>query len=84
MQNLNSTHKRNILIIASISALIALMVFKTTNAESSNDDSKSVAWYVSNIKVAQAKNTECRADINNLKTTPDCLNALSALQMSFK
>lgn len=84
MPNLNKNQKRNIIIASSISALIAVMVFQTTNAENSKSEVKSVAWYVSNIKLAQAKNTECRADVNNIQTTPDCTNALSALQMSFK
>ncbi len=86
MPNLNKNQKRNIIIASSISALIAVMVFQTTNAESSKSDAKSVAWYVANIKAAQTKNNECRGESGNpeLQATPDCANALNALQMSFK
>ena len=86
MPTLNKIQKRNAIIGASISTLIAVMVFQTTNAQSSKSDVKSVAWYVANIKVAQTKNNECRADSSNteLQATADCVNALSALQMSFK
>ncbi len=76
--------KNQIIIAAGISALTAIIAFQQVSIAESTSEAKSVAWYVSNIKVAQAKNTECRADVNNIQTTPDCLNALSALQMSFK
>lgn len=86
MPTLNKNQKRNVIIAASISALVAVMVFQTTNAQNSASAAKSVAWYVANIKVAQTKNNECRADSSNteLQATTDCVNALSALQMSFK
>ena len=86
MLTLNKTQKRNVIIASSISALIAIMVFQTTNAESSKTDVKSVGWYTANIKAAQAKNNECRADSSSpeLQATADCVNALNALQISFK
>ncbi len=76
--------KNQIIIAAGVSALAAIIGFQQVSIAESTSEAKSVAWYVSNIKLAQAKNTECRADANNVQTTPDCLNALSALQMSFK
>ena len=86
MPTLNKTQKRNVIIASSITALIAVMVFQTTNAQSSKSDTKSVAWYVANIKAAQTKNNECRAESSSteLQATAECVNALSALQMSFK
>jgi hypothetical protein len=77
--------KNQIIIAAAISALTAIVAFQQVSvAGSKSDEVKSVGWYTANIKVAQAKNTECRADVNNIQTTPDCTNALNALQISFK
>ncbi len=77
--------KRNIIIAFFMFALMSVMVLQKTNAESSKSDAKSVAWYTANIKKAEAKNKECRADSNNieLQATPDCINALQALELSF-
>jgi hypothetical protein len=86
MPNLDKNQKRNIIIVSSISALIAMMVFQTTNAQSSkSNEPKSMAWYTANIKVAEARNKECRSDSSNteLQATPDCVNALQALELSF-
>lgn len=84
MQNLNKTQKHTAIFIAAISALIAAMAIQTTNAQSSSD-AKTKAWYVANIKEAEMKNKECRADSNNvtLQNTPECVNALQALELSF-
>ncbi len=67
-------------LIMLVTAVLALAVtaFKTSNAE----DSKSVAWYSANIKEAQAKNKQCHDDAN-LQSTPECVNALHALEISF-
>ena len=61
-----------------------LMFMKNTLTQSNSE--KSVAWYVANIKEAQAKNIECRKDSSNteLQSTPDCVNALHAIEISFK
>lgn len=85
MLNLNKTQKRNAIIAASISALVAVMVVQTTNAQSSKSDVKSVAWYTANIKTAETKNKECRGNPENteLQSTPDCVNALQALELRF-
>lgn len=85
MPTLNKTQKRNIIIASSLFALVAAMVVQTTNAESLKSEAKSLGWYTANIKVAQAKNTECRTENNaELQATEDCINALRALEISFK
>ncbi len=58
---------RNVIIAVSFFTLITGLAIQTTNAESSKSEAKSVAWYVANIKVAEAKNKECRADENNVE-----------------
>lgn len=84
MLNLNKTQKHTAIIVSAISALVAVMAIQTTSAQSSKEP-KSVAWYTANIKTAEAKNKECRATPENaeLQSTPDCINALQALELSF-
>ena len=84
MLNLNKTQKHTAIIVTAISALVAIMAIQTTNAQNSKEP-KSVAWYTANIKTAEAKNKECRANPENveLQATPDCVNALQALELSF-
>jgi len=48
-----------------------------------SDPSRSVAWYVANVKEARAKNQQC-FDNPDIKNSEDCENALHALQISFK
>ncbi len=76
--------KNQIIIVAGISALTAIVGFQQVSVAESTSETKSIAWYTANIRAAQAKNNECRADLNNIQTTPDCINALNALQISFK
>jgi hypothetical protein len=79
--------KNKIIIAAAISALTAIVAFQQVSiAGSKSDEAKSVGWYTANIKAAQAKNNECRGESGNteLQATPDCVNALNALQISFK
>lgn len=82
---MNKIQKRNIIIAFFMFALMSVMIFQKTNAESSKSDAKSMAWYTANIKMAEAKNKECRADSNNaeLQATPDCVNSLQALELRF-
>jgi len=84
MLNLNKTQKHTAIIVAAVSALVAVMAIQTTNAQSTKEP-KTMAWYTANIKVAEAKNKECRANSENveLQATPDCVNALQALELSF-
>jgi hypothetical protein len=85
MPKLPKIQNHNVIVAASFFALIAVLAIQTTNAQSSKSDVKSVAWYVANIKVAETKNKECRTDSNNveLQSTPECVNALQALELSF-
>lgn len=84
MLNLNKTQKHAAIFIAAVSALVAVMALQTTNAQGSSD-AKTKAWYVANIKDAETKNKECRADSSNveLQNTPECVNALQALELRF-
>jgi invasion protein IalB len=84
MLNLNKTQKHAAIFIAAVSALVAVMALQTTNAQGSAD-AKTKAWYVANIKDAETKNKECRADSSNveLQNTPECVNALQALELRF-
>lgn len=61
----------------------ALETAKTPEAKA--EDAKSVAWYVANPKEARAKNKECYGDPKAVdrQSTPDCVNSLKALTMSF-
>ncbi len=80
--------KKNSSVLIIISTLTILVAaFKTTNAENTNRDTrnteeKSVAWYVANAKEARDQNKECH-DNPVIQSTPNCLNSLQALQLSF-
>lgn len=78
--------KKNNLIIVVAVALLTVTAFKVTHAKSaeaaSNNDEKSIAWYVANTKEAREQNKQCYDNIN-LQSTPNCTNALHALQISF-
>ncbi|MEN9896761.1 MAG: hypothetical protein RLZZ66_410 [Pseudomonadota bacterium] len=73
-----------ITILALIMTFTGLMLIQSTLTQS--NEAKSVAWYAANIKDAQAKNNECRRDNNatQLQSTPDCVNALHAIEIRFK
>jgi hypothetical protein len=73
-----------ITIFAMVITLSGMMFIK--NGLTQSNEAKSVAWYAANIQVAQAKNNECRRDSNatQLQSTPDCINALHAIEISFK
>jgi hypothetical protein len=70
--------KGSLIMLVTAVLMLVVTVFKTSNAE----DAKSVAWYSANIKEAQAKNQVCH-DNPNLKSTPECANALHALEITF-
>lgn len=81
--------KIRLLIIGAITLLVA--VFSASALEKSKpaaepvDEVKSVAWYVANLPDARAKNKECYSDpsASDLQSTPNCVNSLQALKMSF-
>lgn len=75
--------KRNILIAIAVALVLSATVFNATIAGESNEDAKSVAWYVANIKAAKAQNQAC-FDNPSLKSTTNCENSLHALEITFK
>lgn len=52
-----------------------------TKPEISNEE-RSIAWFVANSKEARDQNKECH-DNPSLQSTPNCVNSLHALQISF-
>lgn len=91
IKNILQNTKNAILTDTGMITLFAIVITFTglmfmQNSFNQANEAKSVAWYVSNIKEAQAKNNECRRDSNatELQSTPDCINALHAIEISFK
>jgi len=78
--------KNNLIMIVVAMAIVTVAAFKVTNAESTqaaaNKEEKSVAWFVANAKEARDQNKECH-DNPSLQSTPNCVNSLHALQISF-
>ena len=81
--------KSNLLIVVAISAiayaLTASALESNTSGEAKAEETKTVAWYAANIKEARAKNKECYGDpkATELQATPNCVNSLQALKISF-
>jgi len=84
--------KKNLWIAVSVVLIFTITALKVSTASEEKQDSqakqesanaKSVAWYVANIKAAKAQNQECY-DNPALQATPNCANALHALQIAFK
>jgi len=77
--------KNNLIMLFVAIAILAVAAFKVTNAESkaaANTDEKSIAWYVANTKEAREQNKQCH-DNPSIQATPNCVNSLHALQISF-
>jgi hypothetical protein len=80
--------KKNILLTWVLAmAIFSVAAFKATGAEItqsnvSNKDEKSVAWFVANAKDARDQNKQCH-DNPSIQSTPNCVNSLHALQISF-
>lgn len=64
-------------------ALAGLAMFNNSIAGETSKDAKSVAWFVANIQEARPQNRVCY-NTPSLKSTPNCVNALHALEISFK
>jgi len=64
-------------------ALAGLAIFNSSIAGETNEDAKSVAWFVANIQEARQQNQACY-NTPDLQNTPNCVNALHALEISFK
>lgn len=77
--------KKNAIILAFTCLMLGVSAFKVISAEESSQvaETKSVAWYVANLKEAREKNKEC-FDNPEIKASEGCENALHALQISFK
>lgn len=78
-------NRARILILAAVViALGSTAVLNVTNAnEPDSGNVKTVAWYVANIKEARAQNQTCH-DNPNLQGSENCVNALHALEITFK
>lgn len=78
-------NKKNVLLAIIAALVLGFTAFKATVAgEASNgDEVKSLAWYVANIKEARRQNQECH-DNPSIQSTPTCVNALHALEITFK
>ena len=78
--------KKNLWIALSVVLVFAVTALKVTTAsegKQETENTKSVAWYVANIQAAKAQNQEC-FDNPGLRGSPNCENALHALQIAFK
>lgn len=75
--------RKEIIVLVFGAMALALTALNVVNAEdSAQQSSKSVAWYVANIRAAKAKNQECH-DNPDIQASQDCSNALHALEISF-
>jgi hypothetical protein len=70
---------------ATVFTLSVSALEKPAAGEAKAEDAKPVAWYVAHLKEARAKNKECYGDPNakERQSTPDCVNSLQALKISF-
>lgn len=83
-------NKNNLVMLVAALAILTVAAFKVTNAESTGADAaqtpsaeeKTVAWFVANAKEARDQNKECH-DNPSIQSTPNCVNSLHALQISF-
>ena len=75
--------KKNALIAIAIALVLGVTGFKATIAGESKSEEKSVAWYVANVQSAKVQNQQCH-DNPSLQSTPNCVNSLHALEISFK
>lgn len=77
--------KKNVLIAIAAVLVLAFTAFKATiAAEAANSEqAKSLAWYVANLQEARKQNQACH-DNPSLQSSSDCVNALHALEISFK
>ena len=79
--------KKNIFLVFITAIVIAVTALKFANAESNeakvnNKQEQSVAWYIANPKEAHDQNKECHDNVS-IQSTPNFVNSLHALQISF-
>jgi len=72
-------------VAATVLTLSVSALEKSSSEGIKDEEVKTVAWYVANIQDAKAKNKSCFANPDNkaLQATPNCVNSLQALKMSF-
>lgn len=76
--------KKTNLMLFIAALVLGFTAFQVTIAgEAENEEVKSLAWYVANIKEAKKQNQECH-DNPGIQSTPNCVNSLHALEISFK
>ena len=81
--------KSNLLLIMATSATVyalSVSALESNNpGDAKQEEIRSVAWYAANLKEARAKNKECYGDPKaiELQATPNCVNSLQALKISF-
>ncbi|MGZ4960690.1 MAG: EexN family lipoprotein [Methylomonas sp.] len=77
--------KKNSFIAITAVLILAFAAFKVTIAAeaAAGEQAKSLAWYVANIPEARKQNQACH-DNPGLQASTDCVNALHALEISFK
>ena len=81
--------KSNLLLVAAIAVSVYALSVSALEAnkpeDAKSEEIKSVACYAANIKQARAKNKECYGDPKaiELQSTPNCVNSLQALKISF-
>lgn len=80
--------KKHQALLATVIVILGVSIFQVTTANESNvpvisaDGVKSLAYYVANIKAARTTNQQCYDQGLDMKSVPDCANALQALEMS--
>ena len=74
---------KNIIFFFASLLTLGLSFISMPNAKETQDEVKSVAWYVANIQEARKQNQICH-DNPQIKETPNCANSLHALEISFK
>jgi len=76
--------KKSVVTSMSLLALaFAGLISLNSIAGETSEEIKSVAWYVANIREARQQNQTCH-DSPGLQSTSNCVNALHALEISFK
>ena len=74
--------KINLMLFTAALAL-GFTAFQVTIAAEAGTEEKTLAWYVANIKEAKKQNQECHNN-PSIQSTPNCINSLHALEISFK
>ena len=80
--------RKNQALLATVIVILGISIFQVTTANESKgavvsaDGVKSLAYYVANMKEARTVNQMCYDQGLDMKSEPNCANALQALEMS--